>query len=92
MYQRSGDPNPRLIGEYVISKLIAIKGIIPLYYGRRNGGGRQGFNVTYEFADAVKSAFAMLFFRFLSMLKLQDSLDRGNQRKNAENILKVRIR
>ncbi|MDR1904186.1 MAG: hypothetical protein LBQ88_18125 [Treponema sp.] len=53
---------------------------------------REGFNVTYAFADAIKSAFALFFFQHLSMLKFQDSLNRGNQRKKAENILKVRIR
>ncbi|MDR1901106.1 MAG: hypothetical protein LBQ88_02320, partial [Treponema sp.] len=51
---------------------------------------REGFNLTYEFADAVKSAFALFFFRHMSMPGYQDSLDRGNQRKNAENILKVK--
>jgi hypothetical protein len=51
---------------------------------------REGFNVTYEFADAIKSAFALFFFQHLSILSYQDSLDRGNQRKNAENILKVK--
>jgi hypothetical protein len=51
---------------------------------------REGFNLTYEFADAIKSAFGLFFFQHLSMLSYQDSLDRGNQRKNAENILKVK--
>ncbi|MDR1957195.1 MAG: hypothetical protein LBQ30_10125 [Treponema sp.] len=51
---------------------------------------REGFNLTYEFADAIKSAFALFCFQHLSMLSYQDSRDRGNQRKNAENILKVK--
>jgi hypothetical protein len=51
---------------------------------------REGFNLTYEFADALKSAFGLFFFQNLSMLSYQESLDRGSQRKNAENILKVK--
>ncbi|MDR1955984.1 MAG: hypothetical protein LBQ30_03940 [Treponema sp.] len=54
------------------------------------GKRREGFNLIYEFADAIKSAFGLFFFQHRSMLSYQDSLDRGNQRKNAENILKVR--
>jgi hypothetical protein len=50
---------------------------------------REGFNLTYTFGDAIKSAFGIFFFQHLSMLGYQESLDRGNQRKNAENILKV---
>ncbi|MDR1955825.1 MAG: hypothetical protein LBQ30_03120 [Treponema sp.] len=38
---------------------------------------REGFNVTYEFADAVKSAFGLFFFQHMSMHSYQDSLDRG---------------
>jgi hypothetical protein len=51
------------------------------------GKRREGFNVTYAFADAIKSAFALFCFPHRSMLKFQDSLD---QRKNAEHILKVK--
>jgi hypothetical protein len=51
---------------------------------------REGFNLTYTFADAIKSAFGIFLFQHLSMLSYQESLERGNQRKNAENILKVK--
>jgi hypothetical protein len=51
---------------------------------------REGFNLTYTFADAIKSAFGIFLFQHLSMLSYQESLDRGNQRKNVENILKVK--
>jgi hypothetical protein len=51
---------------------------------------REGFKVTYTFADAIKSAFEIFLFQHLSMLSYQESLDRGNQRKNAENILTVK--
>jgi hypothetical protein len=51
---------------------------------------REGFNLTYSFADAIKSAFGIFLFQHLSMLSYQESLNRGNQRKNAENILKVK--
>ncbi|GHU94230.1 hypothetical protein FACS189479_06700 [Spirochaetia bacterium] len=54
------------------------------------GKRREGFNLTYEIADAVKSAFGIFLFQHLSMLSYQESLDRGNQRKNAENILNVK--
>jgi hypothetical protein len=30
---------------------------------------REGFNLTYEFTDAVKSAFGLLFFQHMSMLR-----------------------
>jgi hypothetical protein len=39
---------------------------------------REVFNVTYTFADAIKSAFALFFFQHRSMLSYQDALDRGN--------------
>ena len=51
---------------------------------------REGFNLTYEFSDAIKSAFGLFLFQHLSMLSYQKALDRGNQRKNAENILGVK--
>jgi hypothetical protein len=51
---------------------------------------REGFNLTYAFADAVKSAFGIFLFQHLSMLSYQESLGRGNQRDNAENILGVK--
>ena len=51
---------------------------------------REGFNLTYEFGDALKSAFGLFLFQNLSMLSYQESLGRGTQRKNAENILKVK--
>jgi hypothetical protein len=51
---------------------------------------REGFNLTYTFADAIKSAFGIFLFQHLSMLGYQESLERGNQRKNAENILNVK--
>jgi hypothetical protein len=51
---------------------------------------REGFNRTYEYADAIKSTFGIFLFQHLSMLSYQDSLNRGNQRKNAENILNVK--
>lgn len=51
---------------------------------------REGFNLTYEFADAVKSAFGLFFFQHMSMPEYQASPDRGKRRKNAENILKVK--
>jgi hypothetical protein len=51
---------------------------------------REGFNLTYTFADAIKSAFGIFLFQHLSMLGYQESLERGKQRKNAENILKVK--
>ena len=51
---------------------------------------REGFNLTYSFADAIKSAFGIFLFQHLSMLGYQESLERGNQRKNAENILNVK--
>jgi hypothetical protein len=51
---------------------------------------REGFNLTYTFADAIKSAFGIFLFQHLSMLSYQESLDRGNQRKNAGNILGVK--
>ena len=51
---------------------------------------REGFNLTYTFADAIKSAFGIFLFQHLSMLSYQESLERGNQRKNAENILNVK--
>jgi hypothetical protein len=35
---------------------------------------REGFNLTYEFADAVKSAFALFFFQHMSIPGYQDSL------------------
>jgi hypothetical protein len=51
---------------------------------------REGFNLTYTLADAIKSAFGIFLFQHLSMLGYQESLDRGNQRNNAENILGVK--
>jgi hypothetical protein len=51
---------------------------------------REEFNLTYTFGDAIKSAFGIFLFQHLSMLSYQESLDRGNQRKNAENILGVK--
>jgi hypothetical protein len=45
-------------------------------------------NLTYAFADAIKSALGIFLFQPLSMLRYQESLDRGNQRKNAERILR----
>jgi hypothetical protein len=54
------------------------------------GKRREGFILTYTFADAIKNAFGIFLFQHLSMLGYQESLERGNQRKNAENILKVK--
>jgi hypothetical protein len=51
---------------------------------------REGYNLTYEFGDAIKSAFGLFFFQHLSMLSYQESLDKGKQRKNAENILRIK--
>jgi hypothetical protein len=51
---------------------------------------RKGFNLTYGFADALKSAFGLFFFQHLSMLSYQESLELGNRRKNAENMLNVK--
>ena len=51
---------------------------------------REEFNLIYEFADAIKSAFGLFMFQHLSMLSYQETLDRGNQRKNAENMLGVK--
>ena len=50
---------------------------------------REGFNLTYEFADAIKGAFGIFLFQHMSMLNYQQSLDLGMQRKNVENILNV---
>jgi hypothetical protein len=44
---------------------------------------RKGFNLTCEFAGEVKSAFALFFFRHMSMPGYRASLDRGNQRKTS---------
>ena len=51
---------------------------------------RKGFNLTYGFGDALKSAFGLFFFQHLSMLSYQESLELGNRRKNAENMLNVK--
>ncbi|GMO16398.1 MAG: hypothetical protein Ta2A_26030 [Treponemataceae bacterium] len=51
---------------------------------------REGFNLTYDFGDALKSAFGLFLFQNLSMLSYQESPDRGNLRKNAEKMLKVK--
>jgi hypothetical protein len=58
--------------------------------GKSKWKRREGFNLTYEFADAIKSAFGIFFFQHLSMLGYQESLNRGNQRRNMENILEVK--
>jgi hypothetical protein len=54
------------------------------------GERREGYNLSYTFADAIKSAFGIFLFQHMSMLSYQDSLDRGNQRKNIENMLNVK--
>ena len=51
---------------------------------------REGFNVSYTFADAIKSACGIVLFQHLSMLGYQASWERGKQRKHAENILTVK--
>ncbi|MDR2633684.1 MAG: hypothetical protein LBC51_08710 [Treponema sp.] len=51
---------------------------------------REEFNLTYTLADAIKSAFGIFLFQHLSMPGYQESLERGNQRKHAEDILKVK--
>jgi hypothetical protein len=51
---------------------------------------REGFNLTYTYTDAIKSAFGIVLFQHLSMLSYQESLDRGNRRRNAENMLNVK--
>jgi hypothetical protein len=58
----------------------------------RNSAGKrwEGFNLTYTFADGIKSAFGLFLFQHLSMLSYRESLDRGKQRKNAERILQVK--
>jgi hypothetical protein len=45
---------------------------------------RKGFNLTYEFAGAIKSAFGIFLFQHLSMPGYQESLERGNQSNNTE--------
>ncbi|MDR1229996.1 MAG: hypothetical protein LBK61_01200 [Spirochaetaceae bacterium] len=54
--------------------------------GKSEWKRREGFNLTYEFADVIKSALGIFLFQHLSMLSYQGSLNRGKQRKNAENI------
>jgi hypothetical protein len=44
---------------------------------------REDFNLTYEFADAIKSAFGLFFFQHMSMPGYQASLDRGKRRKTS---------
>jgi hypothetical protein len=51
---------------------------------------REGFNLTCEFAGAIKSAFGLFFFQHLSMPEDRASPDRGSGGKNAENILKIK--
>lgn len=51
---------------------------------------RDGYNLTYEIADAIKGAFGIFLFQHMSMLSYQNSLERGNQRKNTENMLNVK--
>ncbi|MDR2658749.1 MAG: hypothetical protein LBC27_02000 [Spirochaetaceae bacterium] len=51
---------------------------------------REGFNFTCTFAGAIKRAFGIFLFQYLSITWYQESLGRGNQRKNTENILRVK--
>jgi hypothetical protein len=37
---------------------------------------REGFNLTYTFADAIKSAFGISLFQHLSMPSYQESLEK----------------
>jgi hypothetical protein len=55
-----------------------------------DGKRREWFNVTYTFADVIKSAFRIFLFQHLSMLSYQESLCQGNPRKNGEKILTVK--
>jgi hypothetical protein len=50
---------------------------------------REGGNLTYGYADAIKSAFGLFLFQHMSMLNYQNSLAQGKQRQNAETILRV---
>ena len=50
---------------------------------------REGYNLKYGYADAIKSAFGIFLFQHMSMLNYQESLNQGKQRENAENILGV---
>ncbi|MDR1232138.1 MAG: hypothetical protein LBK61_12165, partial [Spirochaetaceae bacterium] len=43
--------------------------------GKSKWKRREGFNLTYEFADAIKSALGIFLFQHLSMLGYQESLN-----------------
>jgi hypothetical protein len=51
---------------------------------------REKYDLKYDYADAIKSAYGVFFFQHPSMLNFQQELKRKFNRSNAETVLDVR--
>jgi hypothetical protein len=51
---------------------------------------RENYDLKYDYADAIKSAYGVFIFQHPSMLNFQQELKRKYNRSNAETVLDVR--